>query len=350
MRIDSANISMTSSYSLIQQYEKSEELRMWVGDQNPQELQNPQPATDRITLTEEAKDYLAKNQDITKVEDNQGNSEDNKFLLIKLLVEAFTGEKINLKHLEKIEDNSDVEKTDPELQKVAAEGQQPAREGWGVVYNSYESYYEHEEMSFSAEGTIKTKDGQEITFSMELTMEREFVSEKTVNIRAGDAALTDPLVINYAGTAAELSSTKFEFDLDSDGENNNISFVKPGSGFLVLDKNNDGKVNNGAELFGPQTGNGFAELAEYDEDKNNWIDENDSIFERLRIWTRGEEGSDHLNTLKKLNIGALYLPNVNSQFNLKDNENNLLGQVAATGLYLNENGTAGTIQQVDIVA
>lgn len=350
MRIDSANISMTSSYSLIQQYEKSEELRMWVGDQNPQELQNSQPSTDRITLTEEAQDYLAKNQDITKVEDNQGNSEDSKILLIKLLVEALTGKKINLRHLEKIEDNSDAEKISSELQKISSEGQQPAREGWGVIYNSHESYYEHEEVSFSAEGTIKTKDGQEITFSIELTMEREFISEETVNIRAGDAALTDPLIINYSGNAAELTSTKFEFDLDIDNQDESISFVKPGSGFLVLDKNNDGKVNNGAELFGPQTGNGFSELAEYDEDKNNWIDENDSIFERLSLWTKSEKGHDYLHALKKLNIGALYLPNVNSLFHLKDHENNLQGQVAATGMYLKEDGTTGTIQQVNIVA
>jgi hypothetical protein len=350
MRIDSANISMTSSYSLIQQYEKSEELRMWVGDQNPQLSQNSQPPKDKISLTDEAKDYLAKNQDISRTDDNQLNSEDGKIQLIKLLVEALTGEKIDLKHLEKIQDNSDTEEKNADPQKANAESQQPEKQGWGVVYNSHESYYEHEEMSFSAEGTIKTKDGQEITFQMELKMEREFVSEETVNIRAGDAALTDPLVINYSGTAAELTSTKFEFDLNSDGENNNISFVKPGSGFLVLDKNNDGKVNNGAELFGPQTGNGFAELAKYDEDKNNWIDESDSIFDKLRIWIKDAEGKDYLNTLKARNIGALYLGNVNSGFNLKDNENNLQGQVAATGVYLNENGTPGTIQQVDIVA
>jgi hypothetical protein len=350
MRIDSANISMTSSYSLIQQYEKSEELRMWVGDQNPQLSQNSQPPKDKISLTDEAKDYLAKNQDITKVEDNQGNSEDSRTLLIKWLVEALTGKKIDLKHLEKIQDNSDTEEKNADLQKANAESQQPEKQGWGVVYNSHESYYEHEEMSFSAQGVIKTSDGQEVKFDLQLNIQREYMSEENINVRAGDAVLTDPLVINFSGTAADLTSTKFNFDLNSDGKDENISSLKPGSGFLVLDKNNDGKVNNGAELFGPQTGNGFAELAKYDEDKNNWIDENDSIFEWLRIWTRGEEGSDQLNTLKKLNIGALYLPNVNSQFNLKDNENNLQGQVAATGVYLNENGTPGTIQQVDIVA
>ncbi|MBI5408400.1 MAG: hypothetical protein HZA14_03435 [Nitrospirae bacterium] len=276
------------------------------------------------------------------------SKEDGNFLLIKLLVEAFTGKKINIKDFSEIED--DIEETGGELQEASEEAQQPQRAGWGLIYNSSESYYEHEDMSFSAEGVIKTADGMEIKFSLQLKMEREYSSQETINIRAGDAALVDPLVINFAGAAAELDSAKFAFDLNADGEADNISFVKSGSGLLVLDKNNDGKVNDGKELFGPQTGNGFAELAEYDEDKNNWIDENDSIFERLRLWTKDAEGNDYLGTLLEMNVGALYLPNVNSTFDLKDGGNNLTGQIAGTGVYLNEDGTAGTVQQVNITA
>jgi len=61
------------------------------------------------------------------------------------------------------------------------------------------------------------------------------MSEESVSIRAGDAALTDPLVINYAGPAADLTSAKFSFDLDADGTDDHISFVSPGSGVLTLD-------------------------------------------------------------------------------------------------------------------
>jgi hypothetical protein len=45
----------------------------------------------------------------------------------------------------------------------------------------------------------------------------------------------------------------------------------------------DGRVNDGRELFGPRTGDGFAELAAYDDDGNNWIDENDGIHDNLSI-------------------------------------------------------------------
>lgn len=65
-----------------------------------------------------------------------------------------------------------------------------------------------------------------------------------------------------------LTEAKYNFDLDSDGREDLISFVRPGSGFLALDLNGDGRVNDGRELFGPATGDGFAELARYDQDGN----------------------------------------------------------------------------------
>jgi hypothetical protein len=64
--------------------------------------------------------------------------------------------------------------------------------------------------------------------------------------------------------------------------------VSPRSGLLVIDKNLDGKVNDGSELFGPSTGDGFEKLARYDEDRNGWIDEgaqHASLLDTLRVLT-----------------------------------------------------------------
>ena len=66
-----------------------------------------------------------------------------------------------------------------------------------------------------------------------------------------------------------------------------ISFVGSGSGLLALDKNGDGIINNGTELFGPNTQDGFSELSKYDSDGNGWIDENDSVYDNLRICGKG---------------------------------------------------------------
>ena len=60
--------------------------------------------------------------------------------------------------------------------------------------------------------------------------------------------------------------------------------------FLALDLNGDGRINNGSELFGALSGNGFADLAQYDSDANGWIDENDEIFQRLKVWSGADDG------------------------------------------------------------
>jgi hypothetical protein len=179
-------------------------------------------------------------------------------------------------------------------------------------------------------------------------MSREFAARNEVHFAAGNAAI-DPLVINFDGHAPGLTDTKYQFDLDSDGTQDQISFVEEGSGFLALDLNNDGTVNNGKELFGPNTGNGFSELEAYDSDGNDWIDESDPIYQRLRIWTKDDQGNDVLCALGQKGIGAIYLGNVATDYQMKDQTNQLQGQVASTGIYLYENGSAGTIQQIDLV-
>jgi hypothetical protein len=137
---------------------------------------------------------------------------------------------------------------------------------------SMKIYRESEQTSFTAGGVIKTADGKEIEFSIDLNLSREFASDKVTIL---EQKLSDPLVINFDGPAAELTGTKFSFDLDNDGTLDQISFLKSGSGFLALHQNQDGVINNGSELFGAGTGNGFADLLKYDSDQNGWIDEND---------------------------------------------------------------------------
>ena len=64
-----------------------------------------------------------------------------------------------------------------------------------------------------------------------------------------------------ASNVTSVSDMKFKFDIDSDGKVDEISFVGKSSGFLALDKNEDGKINDGSELFGTKSGDGFSDLA-----------------------------------------------------------------------------------------
>ena len=179
--------------------------------------------------------------------------------------------------------------------------------------------------------------------------ERKTLFHHSIDIRAGAAQLKDPLVINFNGTAAQLTDEKISFDIDADGTEDQISFVGPNSGFLALDKNQDGKINNGSELFGALSGNGFADLAQFDEDNNGFIDENDSIYNKLRIWTRDPEGNNQLIALGSANVGAIYLSHNNTPFEIKDADNQLQGVVRASGIYLGDDGSVGTVQQLDLV-
>ncbi len=210
--------------------------------------------------------------------------------------------------------------------------------------------YEKEQANFSAAGTVTTQDGRNIDFSLEFSMERTLLSEteQETLIQVSREILVDPLVISLDKGVPALSDVTFDFDLDSDGEMDTVHFASSGSGFLSLDKNNDGIINNGSELFGTKTGDGFGELSAYDEDGNGWIDESDAVFEQLQVWTRDDTGTDHLISLKDAGIGAIFLGSTVTELSLTGEDNHLAGQVRTSGLFLFETGEVGSIQQIDL--
>ena len=118
---------------------------------------------------------------------------------------------------------------------------------------------------------------------------------------------------------------------------------------MALDRNGDGRINNGLELFGPASGNGFAELARLDSDNNGWLDENDPRYDQLRVWMRDEAGNDSLATLAQKNVGAILLRPVETPFALKNSANGLQGQLRETSIFLEENGGAGMVQEIAFV-
>ena len=160
--------------------------------------------------------------------------------------------------------------------------------------------------------------------------------------------MCDPLVINLDTDVAELSDQTFYFDIDGDGEKDEVSQLGKGSGYLALDKNGDGVINDGSELFGTSSGNGFADLAAYDEDGNGWIDENDAIWSKLKIWCKDENGNDVLYRLADKGVGAICLQNAATDFTLKGQEGQTRGAIRNTGVFLYENGNVGTVQHVDV--
>lgn len=221
---------------------------------------------------------------------------------------------------------------------------------YGLEYSFEETVVHQEQSGFQASGQVRTTDGKVIDLNLQLNLSRSSREHSSLFIRLG-AALKDPLVINFNGTAAELSSDTLTFDIDMDGDQEQIHRLAESSGYLALDKDNNGEIDHGGELFGAITGNGFDELAQYDNDNNGFIDEADDIWGSLKIWVQHSDGSSSLFTLADKNIGALYLGYTSTDWELTagDNSDEIAGKVRATGLFLDESGQAGTLQQIDLV-
>ncbi|GEM_PF-914291 len=205
---------------------------------------------------------------------------------------------------------------------------------------------EKERLALSAFGNVKTSD-KTISFSADsmLSAERalsiESVSKKI--------KMADPLVLNLSSQIAQVDEkNRFSFDIDNDGKKDNISLLDSNNGFLAFDKNGDGSINDGSELFGAKSGDGFRELSEYDSTKDGVIDENDNIFDKLKIWIKTAL-QDELISLKDVRVGALILDNVKSSFKLMGDEG-VNAQIKKSGVALFEDGRVGWMSHIDFVA
>lgn len=350
MIIKSSAIQLNSQHQFLKSSQESESLRFWKTPRQPAEQaglsrQGPQEDLVRLSKTAQALKPEKQSLDLSEAPDAVHSE---MMLIIKQMIKQLTGKDFKIFSANDLmteataagAQNLEIETTPPANQQPSA--------GFGLVYEHQAVYRESESLSFSATGSIETQDGKSIEFSVKLNMSREFRMETNSSITAGDAEMkVDPLVINFNGNAAELSQTHFEFDIDTDGTTDQIAILRPGSGFLALDKNKDGVINNGSELFGPDSGNGFAELARYDGDNNHFIDEADAIYDSLRIWQRHEDGSQQLLALGDKNIGAIYLGHATTPFQLRTADNQSLGEVTDSGVYLTEDGKTGTVQQIN---
>jgi hypothetical protein len=207
--------------------------------------------------------------------------------------------------------------------------------------------YEAESVSVRAAGVVTTADGRRIELGMALDMSREHLERTTLDLAFGDARpRKDPLVINLAGGAATLGGPRNDLDLDGDGTKERIATPSGGSAFLAVDGDGDGAITSGAELLGPRTGDGFRELAALDGDGDGWVDEDDAGWARLRVW---DTTTGSLLTLREAGVGALFTGAVRSDFALGATAATADGFVAKTGVFLREDGGAGTVQHVDLV-
>jgi hypothetical protein len=220
----------------------------------------------------------------------------------------------------------------------------PARTaaGWGLEVTTAETSVEVEATAVAGTASVTTADGRHFEVAVDVRLARAAASTSTSRLLAGDAAVTDPLMLGLSGPAT-LGTQRTAFDLNGDGADEQVPDAGAGAAYLVVDRNGNGSLDAG-ELLGPSTGDGFAELAAYDRDGNGWIDEADPVFSQLGLATT-PHGT--VTSLACGGIGAIGLTRVASPFTFSSGDRTA-GVLRSTGIWIGEDGSAGAVQQVDI--
>ena len=167
----------------------------------------------------------------------------------------------------------------------------------------------------------------------------------------------DPLTLDLDGDGLETvginAGNPILFDHDGDGIKTGTGWVKPDDGFLVLDRNGNGTIDSGRELFGDSTllpgggtaADGFAALVEEDTNADGRVDALDARFGELRIWRdlnqNGISEAGELSTLEAAGIVAIRTAKTEHSATLANGN-----QIADKGTFVRADGTEGDLVEV----
>lgn len=347
MIIGNSQVSLYSKTQFSFEHTQSTSVQFHYGEKNDTN-------SDAVVLNfeESYSNMIQSGRAVYDYEDNLSLEDRLKKILIEILLGQLNGEKkeVNLypnKKSHAIKEDSSSNLINPYKKQQVNETELKA-----MVFNTKEEYFQKQTVDFSASVKIQTPN-KSFDMDLKISFSKEFYESRSTQIVIGDKSFIDPLVINYdedVNPFENISNLHFEFDLDSDGITEMIPQLKLGAGFLALDKNENAIIDNGSELFGPNTNNGFAELAQYDEDKNNWIDEKDAVFNKLKVWSFDENGNASLVSLIDRNVGAIYLGDVQSGFKYQSAINQTQAVQKSNGIFVKEDGSGlGVVNSIDIV-
>ncbi len=371
MIVERSQVSLTATHLYQEQRSVSERLRAWVGDPPASDAghsdagvaarpasvpaaramrSHPSAAPDGIAANGSGEHGRVSHQSDRAL---RRTSLTGRLEQLVALIEHLTGQRVQVLDPAELGDGPAPAQPAPAPAPAPASdgGLAPAESasqaGWGLDYQRTETSLEQEATGFHASGSVTTSDGKQIDVGLDLQLYRQVAQSSTVRLTAGDAVVKDPLVLSF-GVAPSLSGGTVGLDLDGDGVTDKVPFVGAGSAFLALDRNGNGIVDGGGELFGPSSGDGFGELAGYDADGNGWIDSADPVFSQLRLW---QDPSRPLSTLADGGVGAIGVTAVATPFTLAgpgQGETQTAGVLRSSGIWLGEDGSVGSVHQVDL--
>lgn len=297
MQIQSSNLLLSAQHQTTERTEVKASLNFWSGDAGQPPASASSVVLDQVTLSTQSQ-QLAASQKTRSVGAAADAGSDPQRQMLTDLVQRITGQ------------NADISSAH-DVPAAPAQAR-PSGAAYGLAYDYHETNYQSEQSTFSAQGVIKTADGKEIHFSLNLEMSHESLEQTDVSVRASGATrhVRDPLVVNFGGHSSQLGDTRFAFDVHGKGG----GFPRSGSGFLALDKN------------------GFSAA-------------NDSIFSQLKLLLKDGQGLDVLASLADKGIGALHRGNAAAPANQVAAAD---GQTKSSGMSVNDGGSAGSKPKVDL--
>lgn len=191
-------------------------------------------------------------------------------------------------------------------------------------------------------GQVK-KAGVSEEYSVQIQLEFSFSFEGRIEIQGQQVQESDPIMLDLDEDGFELTNYAdgAKFDITGSGQTVRTAFVKGGDAFLALDRNRNGLVDSGKELFGDQYGaaNGYEELRKLDGNGDNRIDRNDQAFTDLVLFRDNGNGKTDKGEL--LSLAAMDIESISLQY-LDVNQSAAGGnRIAQTASYRTHSGRMG---------
>jgi hypothetical protein len=149
----------------------------------------------------------------------------------------------------------------------------------------------------------------------------DVIAERTTGIVRKSYSHPSPLILDLDGNGVQTTTLEngVNFDLNDDGLAHQVAWTDGVDGFLVLDRNGDGIISSGAELFGDHTvmasgqvaRDGFEALRDLDSNADGVFNAQDDLFQQVQVWVDanhdGISGADELFGLEQLGIAEIQL-------------------------------------------
>ena len=188
------------------------------------------------------------------------------------------------------------------------------------------------------------------SYELNLKFRQNTTVEERIGISLEELGIkkVDPLVLDLDGKGIQLTEAGKGaiFDVTADGKLDSTAWVKGNTALLTYDRNGNGVVDNGSELFGDQNGaaDGFEELGKYDTNGDRKITILDPIFKALKLYRDlngdGKMSKNEFSSLSELGIKALNLNFMRTSADINGNS------LILNGSFEREDGSTGQLADV----